>query len=372
MTLIVYPGSQPITEAVFCKVVKPDIDSAVYKAYEQALNSAKFETQHLVVCHPYCEPLDVKERKSRLLQQILPELTGPHPVGYSSFIIQGPKEHEGQLGDRLIGVEVYAPTQDTSGSRLLKTINPGEYANLDANFDTAQLVTPEQKHTLLTNSLDSLVLSREGMPIIIFSHGMGSIPGDYRILLEEIASHGYVILNLHHPSSSEYVPFGKESMKGFVFSDEGVVRLAQSQAENIQFITEQIRRGNLGDLSHQLGSKNPIIVAGHSLGGAAQEEKALKTQGLRSPLLLISAEPLAEEWVINVEREWDALVANTPNSHREQISQIKHGDFLAFSYIAVWLVGAEKNCCPDMSIQSTLKAHKIASKQIKDFANSIL
>ncbi len=94
-----------------------------------------------------------------------------------------------------------------------ETISPGEYADPDANFDVAQILTPEQKHTLQTNSLDSLSLAQGKMPIIIFSHGMGGAPDDYCILLEEIASHGYVVLNLHHYSSSGSVPSGEKSIR---------------------------------------------------------------------------------------------------------------------------------------------------------------
>jgi dienelactone hydrolase len=217
---------------------------------------------------------------------------------------------------------------------------------------------------------------------------MGGAPDDYCILLEEIASHGYVVLNLHHYSSSGSVPSGEKSIRD---KDSPPSELAESQAANIQFVTEQIRSGQFNILSQKLDHMNPIIVAGHSLGGAAsviaarnrsdyvgcilvdgglQGEDLLKTQGILSPLLLLCTKPPQEEWALKMQGEWRALLANTPNSYGEQINGIVHGDFSSFNYIAAWLVGAEKDN-PNMSIQSILKAHEIASKRIVEFANYV-
>jgi Predicted dienelactone hydrolase len=40
-------------------------------------------------------------------------------------------------------------------------------------------------------------------PIIVFSHGLGSVRKDLRYLAEHLASYGYVVAALEHPGSNE-------------------------------------------------------------------------------------------------------------------------------------------------------------------------
>jgi dienelactone hydrolase len=41
--------------------------------------------------------------------------------------------------------------------------------------------------------------SPQRFPVLVFSHGFGSIPSAYTTLLEDLASHGYVVLSIVHP-----------------------------------------------------------------------------------------------------------------------------------------------------------------------------
>jgi predicted dienelactone hydrolase len=40
-------------------------------------------------------------------------------------------------------------------------------------------------------------------PIIVFSHGLGSVRTDLRYLAQHLASYGYVVVALEHPGSNE-------------------------------------------------------------------------------------------------------------------------------------------------------------------------
>lgn len=43
------------------------------------------------------------------------------------------------------------------------------------------------------------VASPKKLPVLVFSHGFGGIPSSYTALLEDLASHGYVVLSVVHP-----------------------------------------------------------------------------------------------------------------------------------------------------------------------------
>lgn len=342
---------------------------------QRALEVAKFEREHLA---PF--PLDhqaVLGARPRRLYQVLPPLTGQHKViGRKSFVMSGPH--------REIGIEIFAPTNDRSGSQLRLPPVPGQLL--------AAVLSPEQRQTLVTHSLDSF--SPVGkMPFLIFSHGWEVDPAEYRPLLEEIASHGYIVLNLNHPSSSGYAPFSKNPAVFNIRDETGsedrqrfpkeLDRLAAIQADNIRFVVEYIRKKE--------GSGVPIILAGHSLGGGASIAAARdnpnisgcinldgairgeKSKGVRVPLLQIFSDhlkrvgPQDREWIareyVPMLKDWKALHENSSHSTVGQIKDTGHMDF-TIAPLMDWLLGGE-------AIEGALKAHAVASRAMIQFMNDI-
>ncbi len=98
-------------------------------------------------------------------------------------------------------------------------------------------------------------------PILIFSHGWEEPSRNYRVFLGELASHGYTVLSLNHPSSLEKEPPGLSPKEEVALTE----KLADIMVNNIQYVVGQVRRG----LFNNFGDPNKIILAGHSLGGAA-------------------------------------------------------------------------------------------------------
>lgn len=137
-------------------------------------------------------------------------------------------------------------------------------------------------------------------PVLIFSHGYTTLPAKYRPLLGELASHGYTVLSLTHPSSVEE-KHGLKPMEEIAYTEQ----LAATMANNIQYVLDRVRGGALKDL----GDPNRIILAGHSVGGAAsimvsRIDPAIagcinldgflkgtnRTDGLAQPLLMITGD----------------------------------------------------------------------------------
>jgi dienelactone hydrolase len=97
----------------------------------------------------------------------------------------------------------------------------------------------------------------ENKPIILFSHGYGVDALCYHHLLEKLASEGYAVVAINHPSSS----LGKDIDE----SPDRLALLEQMQKNNIERIIKEIRNGRLKGV----GSPNHILLAGHSMGGVA-------------------------------------------------------------------------------------------------------
>jgi pimeloyl-ACP methyl ester carboxylesterase len=122
-------------------------------------------------------------------------------------------------------------------------------------------------------------------PVLIFSHGLGVLRSEYTSLLEDLASHGYVVLSIAHTYDTRLVSFPD----GRIVRFENEKRRANSGSEaagiqygnerlriwaaDIRFVIDQLVRYNRetdfgSPLSGHLDLKH-IGALGHSDGGRA-------------------------------------------------------------------------------------------------------
>lgn len=345
----------------------------------RSLDLAKFEASHLAF-------------RPRRLDHVLLPLTGSYPVGYAKLSLDGPKN-----GDSLIGIEVFAPTQKvTGGNKLLLQLTPANGSRPDQCLE--KMLCSEQMCTLRTHSQDRLEPIGK-RPCVIFSHGWGVNASGYRPLLEEMASHGYTVLSINHPSSSE---------DGLNMSPE---ELAKMQAHNIRFVVEQIRNKTLAGI-RDIVNPERIVLAGHSMGGnasvlVARDDSHIagcinldgaltgdkRTEGVEMPLLMIfsdvfkdvdkmstKAQEEFQVWKTNdyvpMLKTWQSFHENSlaslkrrglgleETSRTGQIKGVGHMDFSMMPLLS-WLVG-------EKTLNSALKAQKIASEEMLKFMHSVL
>jgi pimeloyl-ACP methyl ester carboxylesterase len=339
---------------------------------------------------------------SKRLDNTLPPLTGIYAkdsrfmIGHTQFVIEVPRDDLSPR-DRLIGVEIYAPTERTMSPKL--PIFTSEYAEVKKDINIDLMLSPEQKATLYTHAHSSLCLETK-MPVVVFSHRLDGNPTDYRPLLEELASHGYILISLNHPSSSGNAPFTQENLRtrGLPLGGRGneafmteVERLTAIQANNIEFIVDLIHRGELHELSN-LGPINQIVLAGHSIGGAASVIASRKhpnivgcinldggllgdrkTEGLEIPMLTLLSKPIkksASNFAMQqkIVQDIETFHENSPNSHKEQINNCTHYDFGSLPALLLHLIDQKP---PAGSLQGALQTHKAASLALIRFLNSI-
>ena len=138
--------------------------------------------------------------------EALPKPTGKHLVGitYLSFIDDDRKElfDNNQESDREITVKAWYPSDNKS--------NPEPYfLNAEAEFALKYLQFPEIYKNLKTNSSRDVPMSSKEnkYPILIFSHGFGEHYSQNSILMEELASHGYIVFSISHHYECKFSSF---------------------------------------------------------------------------------------------------------------------------------------------------------------------
>ncbi|BAY73694.1 hypothetical protein NIES25_01020 [Nostoc linckia NIES-25] len=102
-------------------------------------------------------------------------------------------------------------------------------------------------------------------PVIVFSHGFGSIRTDLRYLAEHLASHGYVVAALEHPgSNATNVGSALVGKNRFVKPEEFLLR-----PQDISFVLDELEKLNQtanNPLAGKLATQNAMVV-GYSFGG---------------------------------------------------------------------------------------------------------
>jgi predicted dienelactone hydrolase len=102
-------------------------------------------------------------------------------------------------------------------------------------------------------------------PLIVFSHGLGSIRTDLRYLAEHLASYGYPVAALEHPGSNEAHTNAAIAGKGIILEAQEFL----DRPKDITFLLDELTKLNQTDSS--LRGKlavDKVMMVGYSFGGA--------------------------------------------------------------------------------------------------------
>lgn len=132
-----------------------------------------------------------------------------------------------------------------------------------------------------------LANTKSTYPVVLFSHGLLGMPSDmYTVLLEDLASHGYIVIGIDHPylnmltlySNGKAVTCG-ELAKEFERMSPSEQKKFQNEAidvykADIQFMLDQLALMNQDQNSifYNRLDLDTIAIIGHSAGGTASIE----------------------------------------------------------------------------------------------------
>ncbi|HBW38713.1 isoform II [Desulfosporosinus sp. BICA1-9] len=243
----------------------------------------------------------------RLIKE-LPKPGGMYPVGTTHLSFTD-KSRKGLLtdkdADRELAVQVWYPAEGIDeGNKALYYVpdkRVSKYLAKALNLPNIFKVFDRIKtHGYLNAPLSS---AERKFPVLFFSHGYSSFVGQNTILMEELASRGYIVFSLAHtyetcasiyPDGS-IIPFQAEQIKtsrqevNKLFKEfdgdqnsndfiEYMVRNAAVFRKNVQrwsddtiFVTDQVEKMEKGEIDNIFKGRLDLAklgIFGHSLGGA--------------------------------------------------------------------------------------------------------
>jgi dienelactone hydrolase len=254
----------------------------------------------------------------------LPSPTGKHDVGRMSIQLKDENRLEIYSAEkkdkREVVIWIWYPAERLPGSKRAIYL-PGKWDQADFVYGAKLGATWLECHSFENAPLAP---SQSTYPVVIFSQAGFSVLS-YSAIIEELASHGYIIVGINHTydapvtilSNGRVISVSPKFMEG-VNSQAGPIeksfrfraQVADYKAEDIKFVVDQLEQINRG--SSVLAGRLDLTrlgVFGHSLGGNAALEFCRKDErckvaanldganwnevgkvGLRKPAMIIAAE----------------------------------------------------------------------------------
>jgi dienelactone hydrolase len=149
-------------------------------------------------------------------------------------------------------------------------------------------------------------------PVLLFTPGLGWLPSDYSVLLEDLASHGYVVVGLASPGFADVVHFadGRDVVRTLgigekIGTDQSIVhadaafvlhRLREIADDPHGLLHGRVDLTRIGAFGHSLGgttalmlaARDSIVRAAVNIDGDPMGDVVSITP--RQPLLLLSSE----------------------------------------------------------------------------------
>jgi pimeloyl-ACP methyl ester carboxylesterase len=209
-------------------------------------------------------------------------------------------------------------------------------------------------------------------PVVLFSHGLGSTGFEYTSLIEELVSHGYVVVAIEHTYTAlavkfpngKIVPFHRETMPADLSSDERFKRMVAAAgigistgASDLVFVLNRLGKMNEAGsrqfpLSRRLDLEH-VAAVGHSGGAdfaarACQLDERIKAcvslDGGMPPMSAFPQYPDGKRFHQPI-----LLLEVDHSGDRKPFSETQYTDYLKEKE-------AELNRCPTGSYHVVLKA----------------
>jgi predicted dienelactone hydrolase len=256
------------------------------------------------------EPLPVQSSKlqpsstSQVLTFQLPAPSGQYKVGTTTYHLVDDSRTETYSAEiydlqtqslaitprptdlRELMVYVWYPTRANRGAATAPYIDEGFALASAEGIGSAFGVSPDQfvqvvTQTIHTNAVPEADLADASCyPVVIFSPGFGATPKFYTKQLEELASHGYVVVAINPTYEAPVLfPDGQVITQSSVFdfssanseTEQQVFNQAvEIRAADVSFMLKELERINIEDPQELLTGHldlSQVGIFGHSLGG---------------------------------------------------------------------------------------------------------
>ncbi|HSL45453.1 MAG TPA: alpha/beta fold hydrolase [Anaerolineales bacterium] len=231
----------------------------------------------------------------------LPEPTGSYDVGIQYFHLVDENRIDPFLDTsaqkRELMVKVYYPAkEDDSKSFSSYFHNSPELINSFVAFYGMPDFAFNHLNLVKTNSKDHLQLSDQqpSYPVILFSHGAGTTMEVQTSQSEDLASHGYIVVNIDHTYVSAATAFPDrivshhEATTNFNTPEPAEI-ITQIMADDSSFVIDRLIEMNEGKIESIFKGKldlEKIGAVGHSVGGAVAYNLAINDPRVKATVNL--------------------------------------------------------------------------------------
>lgn len=220
---------------------------------------------------------------------MLPVPSGSYAIGRQSLQLTDPSRADqfspGPLHHRELMVYIWYPAQRVEVNPLRPYL-PGA-KGLDKDAAAHQAMRQEFEGlwpSIVSGTIQSHAISgapvaiQQGQfPVVLFSHGLMSTTFSYTAQIEDLVSHGYVVVAIDHPDAASAILFTDGHIRAFRHfptspSKDPLQAMVTAAAEEVQigaadvrFVVETLAQGRI--LLAKAMDLTRMAAAGHSYGG---------------------------------------------------------------------------------------------------------
>lgn len=198
-----------------------------------------------------------------------PAPSGPYGVGYMRTVLADDSREDMVTGTvRELPVQVWYPASVPAGAEPLPFIPDAEQAahlmgdNLGLPLDFFDYLDDMRGHSFEGAPVAAV---RKAFPVLIYSHGFGSIGAQNVLLMEHLASHGYVVFSLEHPHQNAWVRLAADRTAsfnpvGFRFQELSAEKTAELEATLVRMVDAPDYDSHLREVSTFMNEQAGFIT----------------------------------------------------------------------------------------------------------------
>jgi predicted dienelactone hydrolase len=198
-----------------------------------------------------------------------PAPSGPCGEGYARTVVTDDSRTDIVTGTpRELPVQVWYPASVPADAEALPFIPDTEQGahlmgdSLGLPLDFFDYLADMKGHSF---EGAPVAVVRERYPVLIYSHGFGSIGAQNVLLMEHLASHGYVVFSLEHPHQNAWVRLASNRTasfdpQGFRFQELTAEKTAELEATLVRMVDAPDYESHLREVSTFMNEQAGFIT----------------------------------------------------------------------------------------------------------------